>query len=146
MTVTDTTNPGDANWRDASARDTSARDTTPIDSTVGDADRTTAVMPDWVTAQSPDRDPAATRGRPADAVERPTIRWGALVWSLLFGATAGFTLWVLVDPARRLAVGEWLTTLNPLAGALYGLVGLGVVLALFGIVGLIRRGERVRRA
>ena len=89
------------------------------------------------------RRPAQTR---PTRVERPTIRWGALVWSLLFGATAGFTLWVLVDPARRLAVGEWLTTLNPLAGALYGLVGLGVVLALFGIVGLIRRGERARRA
>ena len=146
MTVTDTTNPGDANSRDASARDTSARDTTPIDSTVGDADRTTTVMPDWVIAQSPDRDADAARALPVDAVERPTIRWGALVWSLLFGATAGFTLWVLVDPARRLAVGEWLTTLNPLAGALYGLVGLGVVLALFGIVGLIRRGERIRRA
>ena len=141
MTVTDTTNPGDANWRDASARDT-----TPIDSTVGDADRTTTVMPDWVIAQSPDRDADATRALPVDAVERPTIRWGALVWSLLFGATAGFTLWVLVDPARRLAVGDWLTTLDPLAGALYGLVGLGVVLALFGIVGLIRRGERAARA
>ncbi len=89
------------------------------------------------------RRPAQTR---PTAVERPTIRWGALVWSLLFGATAGFTLWVLVDPARRLAVGDWLTTLNPLAAALYGLVGLGVVLALFGIVGLIRRGERARRA
>ena len=83
---------------------------------------------------------------PAGTVERPTIRWGALVWSLLFGATAGFTLWVLVDPARRLAVGDWLTTLNPLAAALYAVVAVGVILALFGIVGLIRRGERVRRA
>ena len=146
MTVTDTTNPGDANSRDASARDTSARDTTPIDSTVGDADRTTTVMPDWVIAQSPDRIERKRACGVGIAVGRPTIRWGALVWSLLFGATAGFTLWVLVDPARRLAVGDWLTTLDPLAGALYGLVGLGVVLALFGIVGLIRRGERATRA
>lgn len=146
MTVTDTTNPGDANARDTSDRDTSTYDTTPIASTVGDADRTTTVMPDWVTAQSPDRDPAATRERPADAVERPTIRWGALVWSLLFGVTAAFTLWVLIDPTRRLAVGDWLTTLNPLAAGLYALVGLGVILALFGIVGLIRHGERAGRA
>ena len=142
MTVTDTTIPGDA-----SSRDTSARDTSPIDSTVGDTDRPTVMPPDWITAgQSPDRDAAATSGLPADAVERPTIRWGALVWSVLFGATAGFTLWVLIEPTRRLAVGEWLTTLNPLAAALYGLVGVGVILALFGIVGLIRRGERARRA
>jgi hypothetical protein len=141
MTVTDTTNPGDAN-----ARATSTRATTPIDASIGDADRTTAVLPDWVTAgQSPDRDPAPTGVHERAAVERPTIRWGALVWSLLFGATAGFTLWVLIDPARRLAVGEWLTTLNPLAAGLYGLVGIGVILALFGIVGLIRRGERAGR-
>ena len=148
MTVTDTTNPGDANSRDTSAPDTSTHDVTPIDSIVPDAARPTVDPPDWVTVgQMPAGDAPFTRPDPAaDTVERPTIRWGALVWSLLFGATAGFTLWVLVDPARRLAVGEWLTTLNPLAGALYGLVGLGVVLALFGIVGLIRRGERIRRA
>ena len=137
MTVTDTTNPGDA----------SSRDTTPIDSTIADPDRPTVVPPDWVTVgQVPAGDAPATRPDPADTAERPTIRWGALVWSLLFGVTAGFTLWVLIEPTRRLAVGEWLTTLNPLAAALYGLVGLGVVLALFGIVGLIRRGERTRRA
>lgn len=142
MTVTDTTNPGDAN-----SRDTSTRDTTPIDSGADDAGRATAVLPDWVTAgQTPPSDAPATRPDPVVATERPTIRWGALVWSTLFGATAGFTLWVLVDPGLRLAVGEWLTTLNPLAAALYGLVGLGVILALFGIVGLIRRGERAGRA
>ena len=127
---------------------TNARDTTPIDSSTGDADRTTTVLPDWVTAgQAPRRRCRGdSRSPPADAVERPTIRWGALVWSLLFGATAGFTLWVLVDPTRRLAVGEWLTTLNPLAAGLYGTRRLGVILALFGIVGLIRRGERAGRA
>ena len=147
MTVTDATNPGDTSSSDTSSSDTSARDTMPIDSSARDADRPTVMPPDWITAgQSPDLDAAATGAPLADGVERPTIRWGALVWSLLFGATAGFILWVLLDPARRLAVGEWLTTLNPLAAALYGLVVLGVVLALFGIVGLIRRGELVRRA
>ena len=111
--MTDTTNPGD----DELARREHSRPTpTPIDSTPGDADRPTVVPPDWVAVgQVPAGDAPATRPDPADSVERPTIRWGALVWSLLFGATAGFTLWVLVDPARRLAVGEWLATLNPLA-------------------------------
>jgi hypothetical protein len=148
MTVNDTTNPGDASSRDTSSPDTNTHDVTPIDSIVPDAARPTVDPPDWVTVgQVPAGDAPATRPDPAaDTVERPTIRWGALVWSLLFGATAGFILWVLLDPARRLAVGEWLTTLNPLAAALYALVGLGVVLAMFGIVGLIRRGERAGRA
>ncbi|GAA1767863.1 tetraspanin family protein [Agromyces humatus] len=161
--MTDTTNPGDANAREANSGEANSGDTTafastPIDSSVADADRTTTVLPEWVTAGqtpaeaaviAPPPAPApapATAPAPADTVARPTIRWGALVWSLLFGATAAFTLWVLIDPARRLAVGEWLTTLNPLAAALYGLIAVGVILALFGVVGLIRRGERARRA
>lgn len=76
---------------------------------------------------------------------RPTVRWGALVWALLFGATAAATLWIIIEPARRDAVGEWLATLSPLAAALYAIVAVGVIVALFGIVGLIRRGERTRR-
>lgn len=130
----------------------SARTTGSTDSTgTTDSTATTTVLPDWVSTDQPSSiapEPPAAIPVPAQATspERPTIRWGALVWSLLFGATAGFTLWVLVEPARRLAVGEWFLTLNPLAGALYGLVAVGIVLALFGIVGLIRRGERTRRA
>ena len=81
----------------------------------------------------------------APASSRPTVRWGALVWSLLFGALAGTALWLMLDSDRREATGEWLATLSPLAAALYALVALGVVLALFGIVGLIRRGERTDR-
>ncbi|HZW41104.1 MAG TPA: hypothetical protein VFE99_02290 [Agromyces sp.] len=81
----------------------------------------------------------------ASAHPRPTVRWGALVWSLLFGALAGTALWLMLDPDRLDATGEWLATLSPLAAALYALVALGVILALFGIVGLIRRGEHSRR-
>jgi hypothetical protein len=76
---------------------------------------------------------------------RPTVRWGALVWALLFGAAAATTLWVLVDPLRRDAVGDWVLTLNPLTATLATVIVVGVVVALFGIVGLIRRGERARR-
>jgi hypothetical protein len=81
----------------------------------------------------------------ASAHPRPTVRWGALVWSLLFGALAGTALWLMLDPDRIDATGAWLATLSPLTAALYALVALGVVLALFGIVGLIRRGERTDR-
>ena len=73
---------------------------------------------------------------------RPTVRWGALVWALLFGATAATTLWVLVDAARRDLVGDWLVTLSPLTATLVAVIIVGVVLALFGIVGLNSRAER----
>src|SRR5688572_14572016 len=96
--------------------------------------------------------PAATATAPpngagasASAHPRPTVRWGALVWSLLFGALAGTALWLMLDADRREATGDWLATLSPLAAALYAVVALGIILALFGIVGLIRRGEHARR-
>lgn len=89
---------------------------------------------------------ASTAGYEAGAepMTRPTIRWGALVWALVFGGTATLTLWILVDPRRRIASAEWLTALSPFAAALYAVIAVGVFVALFGVVGLIRRGERAR--
>lgn len=107
--------------------------TTPADPAAS-ADR-----PDSVYA-SASRAPASTTP-PA----RPTVRWGALVWALIFGGTAALTLWILVDPARRLAADAWIAGLNPLAAWLSALIAVGVIVALFGVVGLIRRGERARR-
>lgn len=89
--------------------------------------------------------PASVDTSVASSAARPTVRWGAIVWALLYGAAAAATLWILIDPSRRDAVGEWLTTLSPLAAALYAVVAVGVIVALFGVVGLIRRGERARR-
>jgi hypothetical protein len=82
---------------------------------------------------------------PSTAIARPTVRWGALVWSLLFGALAATTLWVIVEPARRDAVGSAFANLSPLAAALYALLALGVLVVVFGLVALIRRSERARR-
>ncbi|MFF2370736.1 hypothetical protein [Agromyces sp. NPDC058110] len=87
--------------------------------------------------------PAASAASAAPA-PRPTIRWGALVWALVFGGTAALTLWILVDPSRRAEATAWMVELSPLAASLYALIGVGVVVALFGLVGLIRRGERAR--
>jgi len=90
--------------------------------------------------------PASAAASPTSPpAERPTIRWGALVWALLFGTVASLALWVLVDPARRDAAVWWAIGLQPMMTVLYGLVAIGVVVVLFGMVGLIRRAERKRR-
>ncbi|UOQ90445.1 hypothetical protein MUN74_05885 [Agromyces endophyticus] len=78
-------------------------------------------------------------------VERPTIRWGALVWGLLFAASAAFVFWTLAWSANRDQALAAAMELNPISVVLYGLLAIGVVVVLFGIVGLIRRGERRRR-
>ncbi|WP_448002846.1 hypothetical protein [Agromyces bauzanensis] len=89
-------------------------------------------------------DGAATTHVPGTSPARPTVRWGALVWSLIFGAVAATTLWVVVDRDRRDAVDVWLLDLTPLAATLYLLLALGALIAVFGLVALIRRGERAR--
>ena len=94
-------------------------------------------------AEGPD---AAAAGSPDAASARPTVRWGALVWSLIFAALAATTLWIAVDPDRRDALGEWLLDLSPVAAWLYALLALGVLIVVFGLVALIRRGERTRRS
>ena len=80
----------------------------------------------------------------AASATRPTVRWGALVWALIYGTIAAVTLWILVDPDRRDDAASWFAELNPFAAGLYALILVGIVVALFGIVGLIRRGERSR--
>lgn len=98
---------------------------------------------DWPTATSSTGHDAGTTVAP---LPRPTIRWGALVWALLFGTIAGFTLWTLVDLQHRDEVLFWIAAVPMQLVPLYLLAVVGVVVALFGIVGLIRRGERQRRA
>lgn len=120
-----------------------ARFTTPLGPGLEDAPDTLAAP---VFAPVPPAGAAPVPAPPAAApVARPTVRWGALVWALIFGTTAALTLWILVDPTRRLEADAWFASLNPLAGWLYALILVGIVVALFGVVGLIRRGERTRR-
>jgi hypothetical protein len=108
---------------------------------------TLVLAPEAPAAPAPGvAEPADAAPAPAPApIESPTIRWGALVWALLFLAIAGTTMWLLVSPERRDAVGDWLGSVHPLVLVLSGVIAVGVVIALFGIVGLIRRGERARR-
>jgi hypothetical protein len=110
---------------------------------MSDTDATTRTDTATTTIFGPPED-TTTADAPGTPFKRPTVRWGALVWSLVFGAIAATTLWMIADPRRRDAVGEWLFDLTPLAAALYLLLVIGVLVAVFGIVALIRRGERER--
>lgn len=71
---------------------------------------TTAILPDW--SDPADGSVTSPTAGTAPAAAGPTVRWGALVWALLFGGASAATLWVLVDPMRRDAVGDWVLTLN----------------------------------
>ncbi|QAY72206.1 hypothetical protein ET445_01480 [Agromyces protaetiae] len=80
----------------------------------------------------------------ADALPGPTIRWGALAWGLIFASIAGVVLWLSTGADRRDAVEAWLRTIGPVEFGLYAILALGALAVVFGVVGLIRRGERQR--
>lgn len=93
------------------------------------------------TAQRDEPQPTTSTAAPV----RPTVRWGALVWSLVFAGLASLSLWFMIDrPARRSAA-EWFGSLDAFTAGLYALASLGALIAIFSIVGLLRRGERARR-
>ncbi len=72
------------------------------------------------------------------------MRWGALVWSLVFGGLAATTLWVVLAPGARDALAAWLIQLTPVTALLSTLLAIGVLVAVFGVVALIRHGEHAR--
>ena len=72
----------------------------------------------------------------------PRTRWAAIVWGLVFAALAGGALYVVLSPQHRLELIEWVTSLEATTLALYGALAIGVIVLLFGLVGLLRRAQR----
>lgn len=76
----------------------------------------------------------------------PRTRWAAIVWGLVFAALASGALSVVLSPQHRLELIEWVTRLQPTTLALYGALAIGVIVLLFGLVGLLRRAQRALAA
>ena len=76
----------------------------------------------------------------------PRTRWAAIVWGLVFAALASGALYVVLSPQHRLELIEWVTGLQPTTLALYGALAIGVIVLLFGLVGLLRRAQRALAA
>ncbi len=89
-------------------------------------------------APAPTETPAAGHG--------PRTRWAAIVWGLVFAALAGGALYVVLSPQHRLELIKWVTSLEATTLALYGALAIGVIVLLFGLVGLLRRAQRALAA
>ena len=96
-----------------------------------DAEKATSAAPERTTAASG---------------HRPRTRWAAIVWGLVFAALASGALYVVLSPQHRLELIEWVTSLEPTTLALYGALAIGVIVLLFGLVGLLRRAQRALAA
>lgn len=127
--------------------DLTARPVPPTDDAT--AQITEPVERDLVFTALVDPPPAVDRIEPtatiaAGSTPRPTIRWGALIWSVVFVGLAGLSLWLMIDRAARRDAAEWFASLDAFTAGLYALAALGVLIALFSLVALVRRAERVR--
>ncbi|RZU66617.1 hypothetical protein EV379_2980 [Microterricola gilva] len=76
----------------------------------------------------------------------PRTRWAAIVWGLVFAALASGALYVVLSPQHRIELIDWVTSLEPTTLALYGALAIGVIVLLFGLVGLLRRAQRALAA
>lgn len=94
--------------------------------------------------------PASTSTEPLSTgpavANRPRTRWAAIVWGLVFAALASGALYVMLSPQHRFEFIEWATSLEPTTLALYGALAIGVIVLLFGLVGLLRRAQRALAA
>ena len=79
---------------------------------------------------------------PANALPRPRIRVGAVLWGLVLVALAVAVLWAVANPARRSAALETVLTLSPLGWAVVVLVTLGATITLLALAAVIRRLQR----
>jgi len=74
----------------------------------------------------------------------PRTRWAAIIWGLVFAAVAWGGIWMLSDTARRHDVTDWLGTLDPGSITAFALLTVGALVLVGGMVGLIRRAQRMR--
>lgn len=72
----------------------------------------------------------------------PRVRWAGIVWGLVLAAIAAVALWILLDPARQLALTSWLVDLSPATAVAIAVLLLGLFALIAGIVGIARRAQR----
>ncbi|KRA25798.1 hypothetical protein ASD65_16225 [Microbacterium sp. Root61] len=77
-----------------------------------------------------------------EPLPRPRIRWAAVIWGIVLGAIAAGAFWIVIDPDRGAAVGDWLTSLTALSTVSYSILAIGGLALVTGLVGLARRAQR----
>lgn len=79
-----------------------------------------------------------------DAVTRPPLRWGGVVWGALFAAFGVFVVATVTSSPGRTAFAIWLQGLGPSGAGVVALVVLGGLLLITGVVAAASRAQRSR--
>ena len=91
---------------------------------------------------TPDLTEAPAAPATDDALPRPRIRTGAVLWGLLLIAIAAVALWTVADPGRREAAAEAVVALDGFGWTVVGVVAFGGILTLIALAAVIRQFQR----
>lgn len=86
--------------------------------------------------------------RPDDeqALPRPRIRTGALLWGLVLLALGAATLWIASSPARRADAVDAVLGLDPFGWTVVAVIAIGGTLTLLALAAVIRSAQRRLRS
>ncbi|MDL9979033.1 hypothetical protein [Microbacterium candidum] len=76
------------------------------------------------------------------AAPTPRIRWGAIIWGIVFLAIALWALSIVIDPVRRDQIAELYAKTTPFTAAMWSILVIGGLMLIGGLVALVRRRQR----
>lgn len=77
-----------------------------------------------------------------EPIAAPRLRLAAIVWGLVFSASAIVGIWLLGDDRRRDEAADWMTSLTPSGAVAAMLLTIGVLVLVTGAAGLLRHAQR----
>lgn len=88
-------------------------------------------------------DPIAPAGpTEEEALPRPRIRTGAVIWGLVLVALAVTVLWTVADADRRDAAVDAVAALDGFGWTIVGVIAFGGILTLIALAAVIRRIQK----
>ena len=94
------------------------------------------------TATLPDAEPAWLQGWGKSQRTTPRIRWGGIVWGLVFAATGWFALWTMLAGDRRAAFSDWILSLGNGGWAVVAACAIGGLVLVIGLISGLRAATR----
>ncbi len=82
----------------------------------------------------------------AAPAERPRTRWGGIIWGSVLAAVAVAGVWVTSGEGRLDELTAAVEQVSPATMAGYTALAVGALLAVTGLVGLLRRAQRAAAA
>lgn len=105
-------------------------------------DGTAATAATAATASLTNAEPAWLQGWGKTERTTPRIRWGGIVWGLVFAATGWFALWTMLAEDRRAAFSDWILSLENGGWAVVAACAVGGLVLVIGLISGLRAATR----